>query len=179
MARQEARYNSIFESTCATVFMGVPHDGADIAQLAKRVGTIAQAYFDLNATNLKELVRNCRSIQSIARAFGEIQGFSVVTITESEKTAMPNRKSVIVSVKTFGNVLCCVKHSSDLQKVVPSASARLNLGDREKTFSITGADHRTLCRFPAVDDSQYRKVAATLQELVKSQNIEHSSMWYK
>lgn len=66
-----------------------------------------------------------------------------------------------------------------LEKVVPSASARLNLGDREKTLSITGADHRTLCKFPTVDDSQYRKVASTLQELVKNQNVEHSSMWYK
>lgn len=101
MAKQEARYSSIFESTCATVFMGVPHDGADIAQLAKRVGAIAQVYFDLNATNLKELVRNARPIQNIARAFGEIQGFSVVTITESEKTAMPTRKSLIVSVKDY------------------------------------------------------------------------------
>lgn len=63
--------------------------------------------------------------------------------------------------------------------MVPSASARLNLGDREKTFSITGADHRTLCKFSAVDDSQYRKIASTLQELVKNQNVEHSSMWYK
>lgn len=106
MAKQEARYNSIFESTCATVFMGVPHDGADIAQLAKRVGTIAQVYFDLNATNLKELVRNARPIQNIARAFGEIQGFSVVTITESEKTVMTTRKSLIVSAKTFGNAGC-------------------------------------------------------------------------
>lgn len=109
MAKQEARYNSIFESTCATVFMGVPHDGADIAQLAKRVGTIAQVYFDLNATNLKELVRNARPIQNIARAFGEIQGFSVVTITESEKTSMPTRKSLIVSVKTIGNAGCCIE----------------------------------------------------------------------
>lgn len=101
MARQEARYNSIFESTCATVFMGVPHDGADIAQLAKRIGTIAQAYFGLNATDLKELVRDSRPIQNIARAFGEIQGFSVVTVIESEKTNMPTRKSLIVSGKSF------------------------------------------------------------------------------
>lgn len=156
--------------------MGVPHDGADIAQLAKRIGTIAQAYFGLDATNLKELVRDSRPIQNIARAFGEIQGFSIVTITESEKTAMPTRKSLIVSLKTFMSY----KHSSDFaKKVVPSASARLNLGDREKAFSITGADHRTLCKFSAVDDSQYRKIASTLQELVKSQNVEHSSMWYK
>lgn len=83
------------------MFMGVPHDGADIAQLAKRIGCIAQAYFDLNPTNLKELVRASRPVQSIARAFGDMQGFSVVTVTESEKTPMPTKKSVLVSTKTF------------------------------------------------------------------------------
>lgn len=93
--------------------MGVPHDGADIAQLAKRIGTIAQAYFNLDATNLKELVRDSRPIQNIARAFGEIQGFSVVTVIESEKTKMSaTRKSLIVSRKSF----MMYKHSSDFCK---------------------------------------------------------------
>lgn len=60
--------------------------------------------------------------------------------------------------------------------MVPPASAKLNLGDREQTLAIVGADHRTLCKFSAVDDPQYRKIASILQELVKNQSVEHS-MW--
>lgn len=106
MAKREARFNSILQSTCATIFMGVPHDSADIAQLSKRVGCIAQAYFDLSPTTLKELVRDSRPLQGIARAFGEIEGFSVVTVTESDKTFMPSKKSVLVSTKPFRKPDC-------------------------------------------------------------------------
>lgn len=102
MAKREEKFNLILQSTCAIVFMGVPHDGADIAKLAKRVGKIAQVVGDLNKTNIKDLVRDSRPIQEVARAFGFLEGFSVVTVTESEKTSIPHtKKSVLVSTKTF------------------------------------------------------------------------------
>lgn len=126
--------------------MGVPHDGADIAKLAKRISKIAQVVTDLGTTNIKDLVEDSRSIQDTARAFGFLEGFSVVTVNETEKTSIPrsNRKSALV---------------------VPPASTKLNLGDREKILNIAG-DHRSLPKFPSADDSQYRKLASILQDLV-------------
>ncbi len=50
--------------------------------------------------------------------------------------------------------------------MVPPESARLNLGGkREQTFSISGADHRTVCRFVSADDQQFLQVAAALADL--------------
>ncbi len=60
-------------------------------------------------------------------------------------------------------------HASDkLAQVVPQESARLNLGGRrEQTFSIAGANHRTVCKFASPDNQQYRQVAAALEDLAK------------
>ncbi len=54
-------------------------------------------------------------------------------------------------------------------QVVPQASARLNLGgQREQTFSISGADHSTVCKFADEHDPQFLQVAGALEDLAEA-----------
>ena len=50
--------------------------------------------------------------------------------------------------------------------MVPRTSAYLNLGKREKVFSISGADHRTVCKF-ASKEGTYAILSAHLVNLAK------------
>ena len=51
---------------------------------------------------------------------------------------------------------------------MPQDSARLNLGgQREQTFSIAGADHRTVCKFASGDDPQFLQVAGALEDMAE------------
>ena len=56
---------------------------------------------------------------------------------------------------------------SDLWKVVPQTSARLNLGNRERWFHIAGADHRGVCKFAAEADAGYMMVRGHLEQVAK------------
>ncbi len=38
-------------------------------------------------------------------------------------------------------------------------------GKRQQTFSISGADHHTVCKFRSADDAQYLQVAGALEDL--------------
>ncbi|KAH0541379.1 hypothetical protein FGG08_004143 [Glutinoglossum americanum] len=146
MAQRDPHFTSILTATRGVVFIAVPHDGADATALANRVGSIAQVVVNANLLNLNDLVRDSRPLQEISRDFAFLDSFPVVTITESEKTPIPYGlgKSVLV---------------------VPSSSASLRLGKRERVFSIEGADHHTVCKFQNRDDNGYRRVAAHLRDL--------------
>jgi hypothetical protein len=79
------------------MFMGVPHDGADSAKLAGRIDDVAQVFFDLNLINLKDLERDSRPLQDISLSFSFLDGFDIITVMESERTAIPGTtRSILV-----------------------------------------------------------------------------------
>ena len=96
MAREADAHKQILESTRAIMFMGVPHDGADAAKLASRIGNVAQVYCNLNLINLKDLERDSRPLQDISLSFSFLDGFDIITVMESEKTVIPGANSSIL-----------------------------------------------------------------------------------
>ena len=99
MAREAGAHKQILESTRAIMFMGVPHDGADAAKLASRIGGVARVFCDMNRINLKDLERDSRPLQEISHSFSYLEGFEIITVMESEKTAIPGTgTSILVSV---------------------------------------------------------------------------------
>ena len=99
MAREAGAHKQIHESTRAIMFMGVPHDGADAAKLASRIGGIARVFCDLNRINLKDLERDSRPLQDISQSFSYLEGFDIITVMESKETAIPGTgTSILVSV---------------------------------------------------------------------------------
>ena len=99
MAREAGAHKQIHESTRAIMFMGVPHDGADAAKLASCIGGIARVFCDLNRIDLKDLERDSRPLQDISQSFSYLEGFDIITVMESEKTAIPGTgTSILVSI---------------------------------------------------------------------------------
>ena len=99
MAREAGAHKKILESTRAVMFMGVPHDGADAAKLASRIGDVVRVFCNLNLINLKDLERDSRSLQDISLSFSFLDGFDIITVMESERTVIPGTSaSILVSV---------------------------------------------------------------------------------
>ena len=99
MAREAGAHKQILKSTRAIMFMGVPHDGADAAKLAYRIGGVARVFCDMNRINLEDLERDSRPLQEISHSFGYLDGFDIITVMESERTAIPGTTtSILVSV---------------------------------------------------------------------------------
>ena len=98
MAREASVHKQIHGSTRAIMFMGVPHDGADAAKLATCITGIAQVFCDLNRINPKDLERESRLLQDISHSFSHLEDFEIITVMESEKTAIPGTgTSILVS----------------------------------------------------------------------------------
>lgn len=152
MAREEEKYRNILHSTAGIMFMGTPHDGADLVKLASTIANIAISVTALNTNNLETLERDAVPLQEISRSFGFLSDLKIVTVIESDKTRIPySNTHILVSTivpKTFPFI--------DIPKIVPQSSARLNLGDRETVFSIIGADHRMICKSTGKEDKQYQ-----------------------
>jgi hypothetical protein len=107
MAREADARSEILTATRAVMFMGVPHDGADAANLANNIVNVAKVFFHLNRTTLKELKRDSRQLQEISLSFGFLEGFDIITVMESERTTIPGTtKSILVS--TPGWTYCLV-----------------------------------------------------------------------
>ena len=110
MAREVGVYRQILESTRAIMFMGVPHDGADAATLASRIGDVAKVFCDLNLINLKDLERDSRPLQDVSQSFSYLDGFDIITVIESERTVIPGTTtSILVSSPRSGHpgLPCC------------------------------------------------------------------------
>jgi hypothetical protein len=79
--------------------MSVPHDGSDIAVFANRIANIARAVTHLNTTNIRDLECDSRPLQDISKAFGNLEGFSITTVIESDETLIPGTgKYVLVGI---------------------------------------------------------------------------------
>lgn len=99
MAQQESRYNNVLRSVCGVMFMGVPHGGSDLAVFATRLTTIANVVTRMNTTNLRDLERDSRPLQDISKAFGNLEGFNIATVTEADETRIPGTsKRVLVGL---------------------------------------------------------------------------------
>jgi hypothetical protein len=99
MSGRERRFTPTFSATKGVMFIAVPHDGADIAILAKRISAIMQVAVNVNRRMLKGLTHNSSSLQEISKEFSSLGDFPVVTVTESEKTPIPYvpGQSILVS----------------------------------------------------------------------------------
>ena len=162
MAREEEKYRNILHSTAGIMFMGTPHDGADAANWTTTIANIASSVTTLNTNNLETLRQDSIPLREISRSFGFLTEFKIVTVIESDKThILYSNAHVLVSTTARKNFLFI-----DMTKIVPQASARLKLGDRETVFSITGADHRMICKSAGKEDRQYQsKVIPALMSL--------------
>ena len=111
MAREAGAHKKILESTRSIMFMGVPHDGADAAKLASRIGDVAKVFCNLNLINLKDLERDSRSLQEISQSFSFLNDFDIITVMESERTVIPGTTtSILVSAPRsvhLGLPCCC------------------------------------------------------------------------
>ncbi len=99
IAGDQASYVNVLESTRGIMFMGTPHDGADVAKLASTIANIASSVTTFNMTNLNLLQPGSEPLTDISRKFGFIaQKLRVVTVVESNKTLIPYlRKSIQAS----------------------------------------------------------------------------------
>ena len=96
MAREAGAHKQILESTRAIMFMGVPHDGADAAKLASRIGDVSKVVCNPNFIGYLE--RDSGPLQDISLSFSCLDGFDIITVMESEKTVIPGTKtSILVS----------------------------------------------------------------------------------
>ena len=107
MAREAGAHKQIIKSTRAVMFMGVPHDGADAAKLASRIGDVAQVFCNLNLVNLKDLERDSRPLQDISQSFSYLKGFEIITVMESEKTFIPGTTTSILVRTRWSAFLPC------------------------------------------------------------------------
>ncbi|KAG0638448.1 hypothetical protein HOY80DRAFT_887930, partial [Tuber brumale] len=121
---------------CCVVFLGVPHLGSPAASTAETLVSIAQIFGDFNTRHLEELKRESPSLRDLAQAFGQLEGFRIITVTEGLETAIP-----------FTN-----------RSVVPQTSASLHMGGRETVISMDGADHHMICKFGDSEDGQYGRI---------------------
>jgi hypothetical protein len=51
-------------------------------------------------------------------------------------------------------------------KIVPRHSAQLGIGNNEQLFSISGGDHRNMCKFSSSTEPQYRQLSQAMKKLV-------------
>ncbi|KAF2177518.1 WD40 repeat-like protein [Zopfia rhizophila CBS 207.26] len=137
----------IWPATVGIMFMGVPHQGSSAADYMTLLTSIAKIATPFTDIKLKELRANSDDLLELSNRFGSIQKkLRIISVLESERTAMPG-----------------VVRGSAL--VVPKASAMLNIG--EEYYSISGADHHTVCKFSSAEDPQYLQIATSLQNMAE------------
>lgn len=80
----------LLEATFGIMFMGVPHNGADIANFVMHLTDIVRIAVPLSTVNLEELKRDSRALADLSDQFGHIQDqFFYISVFESETTAFP------------------------------------------------------------------------------------------
>ncbi|KAK3343473.1 hypothetical protein B0T25DRAFT_485826, partial [Lasiosphaeria hispida] len=139
---------NIFRSTAGIVFFGTPHGGADPRGFLQRAAEtlIKVAGIRANEQIVNALLPSSERLRELRDEFGPIaqtQGWLIHSFQEG------------LSVKLLNG-----------EKVVEDASSCLHLPPIEITQHI-GKDHMEMCRFPGLDDVEYRKVAATLRRVMK------------
>ncbi|KAI9823617.1 MAG: hypothetical protein M1832_002398 [Thelocarpon impressellum] len=142
----------IADATFGVMFMAVPHRGSQTADWATIISGIANLATPLSTAAIEQLKRDSGDLLNLSIRFGNMQeSLMFVSVLEGERTKL-------ASWLGRGSI-----------EVVPPESARLNLGGRrEQTFSISGADHRTVCKFSSATDHQFLQVAGALEDLAEN-----------
>ncbi|KAK3898217.1 hypothetical protein C8A05DRAFT_47392 [Staphylotrichum tortipilum] len=138
----QAYLRGIFESTIGIIFFGTPHAGADprtfLHHVAEKVAKVAG--FSVNEQIVSALLPSSERLRELRDEFGPMaqdRGWIIYSFQEQLGVDI-----------LFG-------------KVVDDTSSYLNISAVETTEHI-GRNHMEMCRFPGVDDAEYKKVAAAL-----------------
>ncbi len=159
----------IAAATCGVMFMAVPHRGSPNADYATIISGIVNLAARLSTGASEQLRQSSKDLLDLSSRFGNIQeSLKFVSVLEGESTRQASWLGQgSFEVRGWTSRGDCLV-ADVLVKVVPPESARLNLGKRETTFSIAGADHQNMCKFASADDPQYLQVAGALEDLVET-----------
>ena len=140
---------AVAESTIATIFMGTPHRGSELATsgigLAKLAKTIQ---FDTSDTLLRDLKIDSAMLDMLVEGFARVfdtEKFYVFTFRESRNMRIPLISS---------------------RKVVSNASSRV--GYAQEVVDFINADHRDMCRFAGRFDQGYEKVKGAIKRSLQA-----------
>ncbi|KAH0559684.1 hypothetical protein GP486_003804 [Trichoglossum hirsutum] len=138
-----SHYDAFLHRVRGIVFMGTPHRGSDIAHwagFAARALRAAQIGTGTNNNLLRALEEKSRTLLDISQQFVDRGAtLQIRTFYEIEKLGFMN----------------CL--------IVDRDSAILNLPN-EKAIPIQ-ANHKTICKFPSVDDQKYKPVWKAIKNL--------------
>ncbi|KAH7141002.1 hypothetical protein EDB81DRAFT_588597, partial [Dactylonectria macrodidyma] len=142
-----------YDSTTSVFFLGTPHGGSDprgfgfLANVAERAARAAG--FTVNQKIYETLLPSSERLRELRDEFP-------VMIEERNWTIVCFRETV--GMRMFDG-----KKTS---QVVDESSACLGCRNLEIVRDMEG-DHRAICRFRGVEDSQYRKLASELTDVVR------------
>jgi len=155
-------YGEILDKITGCLFLGVPHQGSDLAYWAKfpaRILPYVSLGFAGNPRFLELLETNSKEWMQISKDFvHRASKLSIRTFFETEKLG-----DVIVSSVSFPASL---GFQFDVSKVVNEHSARMGLPN-ELASSSTGSNHRTICKFSDLENQRYEPIGDAVEELVR------------
>jgi pimeloyl-ACP methyl ester carboxylesterase len=141
--------NSVAESTIATIFMGTPHRGSDLASRGLVLEQLAKIIrFDTSDVLLRDLKFDSTMLDILVEGFARVFDagrFHVFTFRESRNMRIPFISN---------------------RKVVSNASSRV--GYAEEIVDFINADHRDMCRFAGRFDQGYQKVKGAIKRSLKA-----------
>ncbi|KAH8649154.1 hypothetical protein BX600DRAFT_110749 [Xylariales sp. PMI_506] len=142
-AHEKDRYSSLLNSVRGVMFFGTPHRGSSFANWGSVLANIASAASlgtRTNQTLSRDLQSNSVVLQEINMSFIErAKALQIFTFYETDRMQLANNR------------------------VVDEESAILGFPN-EVTIALKG-DHRSICRFEAIDEPRYRCVWTNLQNM--------------
>ncbi|KAK0728285.1 hypothetical protein B0T26DRAFT_848594, partial [Lasiosphaeria miniovina] len=141
----QAHFGRILESTAGIIFFGTPHAGADPRgfrhHIAERLANVVGV--SANEQIVQALLPSSEILKDLRDRFGPMaQGHNWIIHSFQEE----------VGIGLLSG-----------QKVVHDTSSCLNIA--AETVEHIGRDHMEMCRFPGLDDVEYKKVAAALRRI--------------
>lgn len=151
---EDAGIHNIYESTIATIFLGTPHRGSDLAEWGIMVQRAVRAVrFDTSDVLLRDLRVESTMLETINDSFAKIRDrrrFQIFSFREGQA----------LSVLFFWR-----------EKVVKDASAILGYpGEISDTIN---SDHRRMCQFTGENDPGYLKIKDSLNKALNSLPCKH------
>ncbi|EEY17621.1 SERAC1 [Verticillium alfalfae VaMs.102] len=143
-------FKMIFESTVATIFLGTPHRGSELAEWGLMLQRAAKAAcFDTSDTLLRDLSVDSVTLKTLITGFAgayERKHWELYTFCEGKALHVPFLPR---------------------EKVVRDISA--TLGYHREHVDVINADHRAMCRFRGLHDPGYKKVRNALKACMRNQ----------
>lgn len=146
---EDAGIYGIYESTTATIFLGTPHRGSDLAEWGLMLRRAVKAVrFDTSDVLLKDL---------------RVESTMLDTINDSFARIHEKRKFQIFSFRE-GKALSILFLKKG--KVVKDASA--TLGYAREIADTINSDHRRMCQFSGINDPGYVKIRNSVNKALKA-----------